>query len=64
MSGTYQRTLAFADSSSRHYLNAFYLSKYPDGKYLMVAHPEVGMAAELPIGCAKGLEPIITSSWT
>ena len=43
---TYQRTLAFADSS-RHYLNAFYLSKYPDGKYLMVAHPEVGMAAEL-----------------
>ena len=44
--GTYQRTLAFADSS-RHYLNAFYLSKYPDGKYLMVAHPEVGMAAEL-----------------
>lgn len=46
ISGTYQRTLAFADSS-RHYLNAFYLSKYPDGKYLMVAHPEVGMAAEL-----------------
>lgn len=59
ISGTYQRTLAFADSS-RHYLNAFYLSKYPDGKYLMVAHPEVGMAAEL-CGCAKGLEPIITS---
>ena len=46
IAGTYQRTLAFADSS-RHYLNAFYLSKYPDGKYLMVAHPEVGMAAEL-----------------
>ena len=46
INGTYQRTLAFADSS-RLYLNAFYLSKYPDGKYLMVAHPEVGMAAEL-----------------
>ena len=46
INGTYQRTLAFADSS-RLYLNAFYLSKHPDGKYLMVAHPEVGMAAEL-----------------
>ena len=46
INGTYERTLTMADSS-RAYLNRYYLSLYPEGKYLMVAHPKKGMAAEL-----------------
>ena len=46
INGTYERTLDFADSA-RYYLNRHYLSLHPDGKYLMVSHPQVGEAAEL-----------------
>ena len=46
INGTYERTLDFADSA-RCYLNRHYLSLHPDGKYLMVSHPQVGEAAEL-----------------
>ena len=46
INGTYERTLDMADSS-RAYLNRYYLSLYPDGKYLMVRHPLKGKAAEL-----------------
>ncbi len=46
INGTYHRTLDFADSS-RYYLNSYYLSVHPGGKYLMVRHPQVGEAAEL-----------------
>lgn len=46
INGTYDRTLAFADSA-REYLNRYYLSIHPNGKYLMVRHPHVGTAAEL-----------------
>ena len=33
--------------SSRSYLNRYYLTLNPDGKYLMVAHPMKGTAAEI-----------------
>ena len=46
INGTYERTLAMADSS-RSYLNRYYLTLNPDGKYLMVAHPKKGTAAEI-----------------
>ena len=46
INGTYERTLAMADSS-RSYLNRYYLTLNPDGKYLMVAHPMKGTAAEI-----------------
>ena len=46
INGTYERTLAMADSS-RSYLNRHYLTLNPDGKYLMVAHPMKGTAAEI-----------------
>lgn len=46
INGTYERTLEFADSSL-HYLNRYYLSQYPGGKFLMVRHPQVGTIAEL-----------------
>ncbi len=46
INGRYEHTLEMADSA-RKYLNAHYLSLHPDGKYLMDAHPKVGMAAEL-----------------
>ncbi len=46
INGTYERTLGFADSA-RFYLNRHYLSIHPDGKFLMVQHPQIGMAAEL-----------------
>lgn len=37
VNGTYARTLEFADSC-RHYLNAHYLQKHPEGKLLMTRH--------------------------
>ena len=46
INGTYERTLTMADSS-RSYLNRYYLTLNPDGKYLMVAHPKKGTAAEI-----------------
>ena len=46
VNGSYERTLVFADSA-REYLNRYYLAQHPEGKYLMVRHPKVGMAAEL-----------------
>lgn len=46
INGTYQKTLEMADSA-RTYLNRFYLSIHPDGKYLMVSHPKKGTAAEI-----------------
>ena len=46
INGTYERTLAMADSS-RSYLNRYYLTLNPEGKYLMVAHPMKGTAAEI-----------------
>ena len=46
INGTYERTLAMADSA-RSYLNRYYLTLNPDGKYLMVAHPMKGTAAEI-----------------
>lgn len=46
INGTYERTLAMADSS-RSYLNRYYLTLNPDGKYLMVSHPMKGTAAEI-----------------
>ena len=46
INATYDRTLSFADSA-RHYLNQYYLSRHPDGKYLMVRNPQVGVAAEI-----------------
>ena len=46
INGRYQRTLEMADSA-RTYLNRFYLSVHPDGKYLMVTHPKKGTAAEI-----------------
>ncbi len=46
INGEYHRTLQFADSS-RHYLNEYYLSLYPQGKDLMVRMPQGGDAAEL-----------------
>ena len=46
INGRYQRTLEMADSA-RTYLNRFYLSVHPDGKYLMVSHPKKGTAAEI-----------------
>ena len=46
INGTYERTLAMADSS-RSYLNRYYLTLNPDWKYLMVAHPMKGTAAEI-----------------
>ena len=46
INGTYEQTLAMADSS-RSYLNRYYLTLNPDGKYLMVAHPMKGTAAEI-----------------
>ena len=46
INGTYERTLAMADSS-RSYLNRYYLTLNPNGKYLMVAHPMKGTAAEI-----------------
>lgn len=39
INGRYQRTLEMADSA-RTYLNRYYLSVHPDGKYLMVSHPK------------------------
>ena len=46
INGTYERTLAMADSS-RSYLNRYYLTLNPDGIYLMVSHPMKGTAAEI-----------------
>lgn len=46
INGTYERTLAMADSA-RSYLNRYYLTLNPDGKYLMVSHPMKGTAAEI-----------------
>ena len=46
INGTYQRTLAFADSSI-HYLNQHYLELHPGGKDLMVLKPRLADAAEL-----------------
>ena len=46
INGRYLRTLEMADSA-RTYLNRFYLSVHPDGKYLMVSHPKKGTAAEI-----------------
>lgn len=46
INGKYEHTLEMADSA-RKYLNRYYLSLYPDGKYLMDAYPKVGIAAEL-----------------
>ena len=46
INGTYERTQAMADSS-RSYLNRYYLTLNPDGKYLMVSHPMKGTAAEI-----------------
>lgn len=46
INGTYQRTLAFADSAI-YYLNQHYLRQYPQGKNLMVSSPKLSQAAEL-----------------
>lgn len=46
INGTYQRTLAFADSAI-YYLNQHYLRQYPQGKNLMVSCPKLSQAAEL-----------------
>lgn len=46
INGTYQRTLAFADSAI-YYLNQHYLRRYPQGKNLMVSCPKLSQAAEL-----------------
>lgn len=46
INGTYQRTLAFADSAIC-YLNQHYLRQYPQGKNLMVSSPKLSQAAEL-----------------
>lgn len=46
INGTYQRTLAFADSAI-YYLNQHYLRQYPQGKHLMVSSPKLSQAAEL-----------------
>ena len=46
INGTYQRTLAFADSAI-YYLNQHYLRLYPQGKNLMVSSPKLSQAAEL-----------------
>ena len=46
INGTYQKTLEMTDSA-RTYLNRFYFSIHPDGKYLMVSHPKKGTAAEI-----------------
>ena len=46
INGTYQRTLAFADSAI-YYLNQHYLRQYPQGKNLMVSSPKLYQAAEL-----------------
>lgn len=46
INGTYQRTLAFADSAI-YYLNQHYLCQYPQGKNLMVSSPKLSQAAEL-----------------
>ena len=46
INGTYQRTLAFADSAI-YYLNLHYLRQYPQGKNLMVSSPKLSQAAEL-----------------
>ena len=46
INGKYERTLDMADSA-RTYLNRYYLSIHPDGKYLMVSHPKTGTAAEI-----------------
>ncbi len=46
INGTYQRTLAFADSAI-YYLNLHYLRQYPQGKNLMVSCPKLSQAAEL-----------------
>ena len=45
INGTYQRTLAFADSVI-YYLNQHYLRQYPQGKNLMVSCPKLSQAAE------------------
>lgn len=46
INGTYQRTLAFADSAI-YYLNQHYLRQYPQGKNLVVSSPKLSQAAEL-----------------
>lgn len=46
INGTYQRTLAFADSAIYN-LNQHYLRQYPQGKNLMVSSPKLSQAAEL-----------------
>ena len=46
INGKYERTLDMADSA-RTYLNRYYLSIHPDGRYLMVSHPKTGTAAEI-----------------
>ena len=46
INGKYERTLDMADSA-RIYLNRYYLSIHPDGRYLMVSHPKTGTAAEI-----------------
>lgn len=46
INGTYQRTLAFADSAI-YYLNQHFLRQYPQGKNLMVSSPKLSQAAEL-----------------
>ena len=42
----YARTLQMVDSAIVCF-NRYYLSSHPDGKYLMVLHPQVGTAAEI-----------------
>lgn len=46
INGRYRRTLEFADSA-RKYLNAYYLEKHPEGKFLMKAYATSGEPAEI-----------------